>query len=139
MPLIPRSSNRCETPFPLYVGLKLHVEAKCKHLITVFKVLGMAITYSREQQVSKCLAAAVSEQIRTNGIVIPSNMIKNVFTTGDMDNIDQHKQSNLSKVEFHGTLITLTNHVSNENPGVGMEPLDISKEDQSQSSRLPDF
>ena len=134
-----RHSKERETPFPQYVGLKLHVEGKFKHLINVFEKLGLAITYIREQQVSKCLAAAVSEQIRTNGVVIPSDMRQNVFTTGDMDNIDQHKQSNLSKVEFHGTLITLTNHVSNENPGVVMEPLDISKVDKSQRSRLPDF
>ena len=99
----------------------------------------MAITYTREQQISKSLAAAVREKMRINGVVIPSNMRKNVFTTADMDNIDQHKQSNLSKVEFHGTLITLTNHISHGNPGVHMEPLDISKGDHSERSQLPDY
>ena len=100
-------------------------------MINTFEKLGMAVTYTREQQVSKSLAAAAREKIRTNGVVIPSNMKKDVFTTADMDNIDQHKQSNLSKVEFYGTLVTLTNHISHENPGVDMEPLDISKGDQS--------
>ena len=65
-------------------------------------------------------------------------MKKGVFTTGDMDNIDQHKRSNLSKTAFHGTLITLTNHISHENLGVEREPLDISNVDTSPRPQLPD-
>ncbi|MES9881863.1 MAG: hypothetical protein ABW185_13375 [Sedimenticola sp.] len=133
-----RHNKAHETPFPLYIGLKLHVEGKFKRLMTVFEKLGLAITYNREREVSKAFAIAASARIKSDGVVVPSNMRKSVFTTGDMDNIDQHKQSNLSKTEFHGTLITLTNHISHENLGVQMEPIDISNVDTSQKPQLPD-
>ena len=44
-------------------------------------------------------------------------MRKNVFTPTDLDNIDLHKRSNLPMDKFHGTLITVTNHLSCENLG----------------------
>ena len=54
----------------------------------------------------------------------------------DTGDIDQHKHANLSKVEFHGTLITLQRKtkVSSEN-----EPLDMTEWDQSKKSQIPDF
>ena len=53
-------------------------------------------------------------------------MRKNVFTPTDLDNIDQHKISNLSKDEFHGTLITVTNHLSRENLGERKENISFT-------------
>ena len=99
-----RHSKHRETPFPLYVGLKLHTDAKLKHLITAFEGMGLSISYQRERELNKAYAISVSKQIETEGVVVPTNMRRKVFTTSDLDNFDQKKKSNLSKDEFHGTL-----------------------------------
>ena len=110
------------------------------YLLTVCMKLELGVdNYRRERQVTKGLAAVVNECIITKGTVIPTNTKKNMFTTGDMDNIDQHKQSNLSKVEFYGTLITLASHLSKENTGTDKEASFINNEGKSKTCRLPDF
>ena len=55
-----------------------------------------------------------------------------VFTTTDLDNIDQHNRSNLSKEEFHGALITVSNH-----QGEPREPINFDDTDISSKPQLP--
>ena len=111
-----RHSKTRETPFPMYVGLKLHADAKLKQLMSVFGKLGISISYQRERDINKAFAIRISERIKKDGIVA-TNTRKKVFTTLDLDNIDQKKKSNLSKDEFHGTLISVTNNLTHENQG----------------------
>ena len=112
-----RHSQTRETPFPMYVGLKLHADAKLKQLMSVFEKLGISISYQREREINKAFAIRISERIKKDGIVVPTNTRKKVFTTLDLDNIDQKKKSNLSKDEFHGTLISVTNHLTRKPRG----------------------
>lgn len=73
-----------------------------------------------------------------DGVVVPKkNTRKKVFTTLSLDNIDQRKKSKLSKNEFHGTLISITNHLSRENHGELREPLCLSGIDFSTQPGLP--
>ena len=55
------------------------------------------------------VARSVCKWIEEDGVVLPTNMHSGVFTSGDMDNLDHKKTSNLSNYEFHGMAITLTN------------------------------
>ena len=71
-------------------------------------------------------------------MVVPTNLKKGVFTTCDFDNVDQKKQSSLSKDEFHGTLISATNHISHNNQGEARDPIDITGVDMKKSPKLPD-
>ncbi|VDI42247.1 Hypothetical predicted protein [Mytilus galloprovincialis] len=52
------------------------------------------------------------------GIVCPTNLLQNVFTSSAVDNID-HNSSNISlKDSFHGTGISLFQHISEDVQGV---------------------
>jgi len=96
-----RHNKTREMPFPLSVGLKIHTDAKLKHLTINFEKLELCISYKREREINRAFAIGVSERIKQEGIVVPTSTRRNVFTTTDLDNIDQHKRSNLSKEEFH--------------------------------------
>ena len=79
-------------------------------------------------------------------VVLPTNMRSGVFTSGDMDNLDHKKTSNLSNDEFQGMAITLTNtfQVTLERYRMGYwglgiirEPIKIDRLDTSKP-KLPD-
>ena len=74
---------------------------------------------------------------RIDGVILSTNMHSGVFTTGDFDNLNHKKISNLSNDEFHGVAISLTNHLSQENMGVTREPVTIDPTDTSMP-KLPD-
>ena len=83
------------------------------------------------------VARSVCKRIEEDGVVLPTNMRFGVFTTGDFDNLDHKKTSNLSNAEFHGVAISLTNHLSQENMGLIREPVIIDPTDISKP-KLPD-
>ena len=78
-----------ETPFPLYMGLKLHSSGRQKGMINMFHSLGMCVSYDRVMGVRKSLARAVSKRFSEEGAVVPLNLKRGVFTTGSVDNIDE--------------------------------------------------
>ena len=55
-------------------------------------------------------------------------MRKNVFTTSAVDNIDHNPSSTtaLARDSFHGTAISLTNHISDSCPGVERNAIHIN-------------
>ena len=51
-----------DTPFPLYVGLKLHVNDRQKGNVSTFHALSMSVSYERVMGVRRSFAKAVSKQ-----------------------------------------------------------------------------
>ncbi len=126
-----------QAPFPLYFGLKLHAEGHQKNLIKTFHNMGLCVSYDRIMEVRTELALSVSERYEADEVVIPSNMKFNVFTTVDVDNHDVTKSCNLSRDEFHGTSITMTNHLSKKNMGDERHAIRIDG-DSNKKPKLPD-
>ncbi len=126
-----------ETPLPLYTGIKIHSNTRCKHLVDTFHQLGLSVSYDRVREVKVAVARSVCKRIEEDGVVLPTNMRSGVFTPGDMDNLDHNKTSNLSNDEFHGMAVTLTNHLSSENMGVTRDPVKIDPLDTTKP-KLPD-
>ena len=60
--------------------------------------------------VRRGLAQAVSRRFAEDGVVVPSNIKRGVFTTGIVDNIVES-----GRTELHGTAISLTNHLTRDN------------------------
>ena len=133
-----RHRRERETPFPLYIGIKMHSDSRLKHLVQTFHNLGLSVSYERVREVKIAVARSVCKRIEEDGVVLPTNMRSGVFTTGDFDNLDHKKTSNLSNDEFHGVAISLTNHLSQENMGVTREPVTIDPTDTS-TPKLPDY
>ncbi|XP_014665303.1 PREDICTED: uncharacterized protein LOC106807485 [Priapulus caudatus] len=80
----------------------------------------MSVSYDRVMDVRKRLALAVSMRFAEDGVVVPSNIKRGVFTTGGVDNIDES-----GRTELHGTAISLTNHHTRDNMGVDRPPLTL--------------
>lgn len=110
-----------ETPFPLYLGLKLHVTDRQKSAVSTLHALGASVSYNRVMALRRELARAVSKRFVDNGLVVPTNMKHGIFTTGAVDNIDQS-----GRCEFHGTAISLTNHPTKDNKGQDPPPLSLN-------------
>ncbi|KAJ8403174.1 hypothetical protein AAFF_G00353910 [Aldrovandia affinis] len=82
--------------------------------------------------VRRGLALAVSKQFAADGVVVPSNIKRGVFTTGGVDNIDES-----GRIELHGTAISLTNHLTHDNMGVDPPPLTLDAPEGA-TIKLPD-
>ena len=122
-----------ETPFPLYMGLKLHANDRQKMTISTFHALGISVSYDRVMDVRRGLALSVSRRFAEDGVVVPSNIKRGVFTTGGVDNIDES-----GRIELHGTAISLTNHLTRDNMGVATTPLTMDVPKGSTVIKLPD-
>lgn len=68
-------------------------------------------------QVSTITGKTLIDQFKKEGVVCPPDLRHSVFTTGNLDNIDHNPSSNTSKTSFHGTALSLTNHLTYENMG----------------------
>ena len=132
-----RHNKDRETPFPLYLGLKLHGEGRQKKQISNANAFGMSVSYKRVMEIKRSMAQAVVKQFVNDGVVLPTNICKDVFVTFDMDNLDSKNQGNFSQDEFHGTAISVTNHLSRDNLGVERPCVQIDPADTS-LPQLPD-
>ena len=115
-----------ETPFPLYIGLKLHSYDRMKTFIMTLHQYGLSVSYDRVMEVRKSFAEAVTKRWSEDGVVVPTTIKKGVFVTGAVDNIDES-----GRVELHGTAISMTSHCIAEKPGCSLLPLSLLKPTQS--------
>ena len=60
----------------------------------------------------------VCEQFRTDHVVGPPRLRGSIFTTFAVDNIDYNSSSTTSKESFHGTGISLFQHLKFDHEGV---------------------
>ena len=80
-------------------------------------------------EIRRSIAQAVVKQFARDGVVLPTNIRSGVFVTFDVDNLDNKNQGNFSHDEFHGTAISVTNHLSHNNhrvkrPAFQLDPSD---------------
>ena len=126
-----RHNKEHETPFPLYQGLKLHGDGRQKTQINSANAFGISVSYNRVLDVKRSIARGVVKRCVQDGVVLPTNMRSGVFTTFDVDNLDSHSQGNFSQDEFHGTAISVTNHLSHDNNGVQRPSIQLDPTDTS--------
>jgi hypothetical protein len=107
-----------ETPFPLYVGFKLHVNDRQKGNINTFHALGMSVSYDRVMGERRNFAKAVSKRWAEDRVVVPTNIKRGMFVTSAVDNLDES-----GRCEFHGTAMTMTSHPTHDNMGEDPPPL----------------
>ena len=107
-----RHNEDRETPSPVYLGLMIHAVTRKRDIIDKLHKLGLSISYDRVLHFSADLANKVCKQYEVDGVVCPPNLRKHLFTTAAVDNIDHNPSSMTANDSFHGTAISLTNHVS---------------------------
>ncbi|CAB4017250.1 Hypothetical predicted protein [Paramuricea clavata] len=93
---------------PLYIGLKIHVETRSRTLIdTLFRVMS----------ISADAANSVWHRFEQDGLVCPPKQRRDLFCTAALDNIDHNPSATTAKDSFHGTAISVVQHITTENHG----------------------
>ena len=116
------------------MGLKLYAHDCHKGTISTFHALGISVLYDQVMDVRRGFAQAVSRRFAADGVVVPSNIKRGVFTTGGVDNIDES-----GRIELHGTAISLTNHLIRDNMGVDPPPLSLDAPEAATVQLPSDF
>ena len=80
--------------------------------------LGMCISYDRLLNLTSNIANTICEQFRADGIVCPPKLRCGIHTSAAVDNIDYNPTSSTAKDSFHGTAISLIQHLSSESEGL---------------------
>lgn len=130
-----------ETPLTTYTALVVHAETRKKTLVDKFYKLGLCISYDRLMQISADLGNKCCKLYEKEGVVCPPKLRKNIFTTGNVDNIDHNPSSRTAKNSFHGTAISLTQHPSLDSQGQEREhvPHDNTPIKSKVVNSLPEF
>ena len=74
-----RHNRERETPLPISISLKAHAPRKEGLVDTLFN-LGLGISYKRVLSISTETANQVCDQFERQGVVVPTQMLKNIFT-----------------------------------------------------------
>jgi hypothetical protein len=126
-----------ETPLPLYIALKMHGLTRKRTLVDVFFNLGMCVSYDRLLQVTADMASGICTQFEADKVVCPPNMRHGLFTTGAIDNVDHNPSSATARDSFHGTSISIMQHLTHESSGTKRDTVVINQEIASAKSVPP--
>ena len=69
-------------------------------------LFGLSISYDRVLEIENELATAVCQDIEKNGAVVPTQVRKELFAMGALDNNNHYTSSTTAKGSFHGTSIS---------------------------------
>ncbi len=120
----------------------VHNKTRKRELVDVLFEKGLSVSYNRVLQVSTDIANKAIDTFESDGVVVPTTLRTNLYTTGNLDNIDYNPSSRSAKGAFHGTAISLTQHTSHDNFGnsreIHIEDTPTDGERQKQIKQLPE-
>ena len=133
-------SQQRETPLAMYIGLVAHAKTHCRDLVDALYDQGLSVSYDRVMTTETALANSVIDKYKSDGVVCPQNLRKNLLTTGMIDNVDHNPSSTTSQDSFHGTSISLIQHASVFSPGTERAPIQMKQGQATKTvDKLPDF
>ena len=133
-----RHSKNCETPFAVFMGISVYAKTRKRLLVEMFHEHGLSIPYDRLLEVSAQLGDAAVNKYMEEGVVCPAFTRKGLFTTAVMDNIDHNPTATTATTSFHGTSISLFQHLSTDNDGEKRESIRIKDGKIKRVPELPD-
>ena len=137
-----RHSRKRETPLPIYLGLSAHAKTRSRELVDNLYDLGLSVSYDRVMSISTNLGNGVCRRFEEEQVLCPTNLRKGLFTTAAIDNIDHNPSSTTTSDSFHGTGISLFQHVSTNCPGIDRQIVAIEQSlptiTTKKISQLPD-
>ena len=123
----------------------LHTKTRKRELVDALFNLGSCISYDRVLKISTELGNNISYYYQQKRVVCPPRLKGGIFTTAAVDNIDHNPSSTSSHDSFHGTGISLFQHLTeknnDENCGVQL-PTDAIQDNvraQKKTLMLPEF
>ena len=130
-----RNNADHETPVAIYIAFLIHSKTRSEDLVNRLHSLGLCISYDCLSTLSTYLGNSVIDQFDKDGLVCPSSLRCNLFTTQAVDNIDHNPSSRTVKDLWHGTAISTSQHLKDKDDGTFRLPLDLQK-DKLQSKKL---
>ena len=82
-----------------------------KSIIDKVSALGLSISYNRVDEIQSSITDQVCQEYQTKRLVHPFGLADSLFTTAAIDNVDHNASSSISKDHFHGTSISLFQHL----------------------------
>ena len=134
---VPRHVKDRETPLPIYLAVKIYGVTRSKTLVNTLHKYGLSISYSRLQRISTDMANSVIHHYESEGVVVPLQALKGVFTVVCKDNIDKNTRSTTARSNFHGDCYSIQQFPTHENPGEPIEYNYMNEEVMGKSSVDP--
>ena len=113
-----RHDQSKETPFPPYVAIKIYSHSRSKTMINwLHFCASISISYKLLLDITRDLANRALHQYERDGVFIPRNLKKNIFTIIAKDNIDHNARSTTATKYYHGTSFSVFQFPSVAFPG----------------------
>ena len=134
-------SKQREPPLPIYIGCLIHAKTRKRGLVNMFHELGMSVSYDRVLRLSTDMGNSLCALYEEENVVCPPSLGHGLFTTAAVDNIDHNPSATSAVGSFHGTGISLFQHIVQNNEGTERCIPVIQKEvaGKQKLSKLPDF
>ncbi|CAE1256527.1 unnamed protein product [Acanthosepion pharaonis] len=127
-----------ETPFAVYVGLKVYAKTRERELIDKFHEHGLSISYDRLLEISGKLGETVIKQYVEEDVACSPVLQKGLFTTAAVDNTDHNPTATTASTSFHSTSISMFQHPSKENREQRVSP-EITDSRTRKVPELPEY
>ncbi|VDI24249.1 Hypothetical predicted protein [Mytilus galloprovincialis] len=96
----------------------IHCKTRKRDLVDTFFKLGLSVSYDQVLQIATFMVNDACRRYIKEGIVCPTILLQNIFTSSAVNNIDHNPTSISSKDPFNGTGISLFQHISEDYQGV---------------------
>jgi hypothetical protein len=133
-----RHSEDRDIPFTVFLGTSVYAKLEKRLLVEMLHEHGVSIPYDRVLEASAQLGDAAVSKYTEEGVVCPAVMRKGLFTTAAIDNIDHNPTATTATTSFHGTSISLFQHLSTDNEGEKHESIRIKDSKVKRVPELPD-
>ena len=128
-----------ETPLPIYVGVTIHNKTRKRQLVDKLFELGLSISYDHVMEISTEQGNRACKQYNQEKTVCSHNLCLGLNTIGVINNFDHNPSSTTATDSFHGTGISLLQHLTKNNLRIFCDDLYPLEESASKKvSELPD-
>ena len=110
-------SKQREPPLPIYIGCLIHAKTRKRSLVNKFHELGMSVSYDRVLRLSTDMGNSLCALYEEENVVCPPSLRHGLFTTAAVDNIDHNPSATHAVGSFHGTGISLFQHIVQNEEG----------------------
>ena len=104
-----------DLPLPVCIGLRAYAENSSKDLVDFLADEGLSVNYKRVLTIRKEINVQLCSQFAAAGQVYPTRTKLGNFISIAMDNIDHNPSSTTAAESFHGTYISISQHMNYEN------------------------
>ena len=115
----------------------MHGVTRKRTLVDTFFRLGMCVSYDMLLQIAADMAECTCTRFEADNVVCPPKICRGLFATGAVDNADHNPTSATAGDSFHGTSISIIQHLSHELTGMIRDQPAINQESTSARSVPP--